>query len=231
MPAFCMGDQVDIWVKGALSYLWSNGSVDSNLSVSPNSSTTYSVTATDANQCVSDSSVFVEVLAVPDAQISTNMDTICRGATAILTASGGDQYIWSTGSSSSSIEVNPLVNTLYSVIASYSSAQINCSDTATFVQPVKRCNRFYVPSAFTPNGDGLNDYFGVIGVFKNIDNFNLTIYNRWGDIVYQTNDVLKPWDGKINGENAPNAAYTYRVVIRETFSEEYVLAGTLHLVR
>lgn len=231
--SICHGDNTTLTVQGGYTYLWNTGSVDSVLNIIPNNTSIYTVTSKTEFGCEADTSILVTVVPDPMAIITTTIDTLCKGSIATLTASGGDTYLWSTGSNSSTISIQPTQTTNYSVIASYSIAGISliCSDTAYFSQPVKRCNRFYVPSAFTPNDDGLNDYFGAEGVFTNIENYQIFIFDRWGKQVYYNNDVFAPWNGKINNEFALGGVYSYKIIIQESFSEEYVLTGTVHLIR
>ena len=88
-----------------------------------------------------------------------------------------------------------------------------------------------VPSAFTPNGDGLNDYLYPLNAYK-ADNLEFRVFNRWGQLVFETKDWTKKWDGKITGN--PQAPGTYvwmlRYINRDTgklFSEK----GTTVLIR
>ena len=74
-----------------------------------------------------------------------------------------------------------------------------------------------VPNAFTPNGDGINDEFRV--VFKSIKTYKITIFNRWGQVVYQSNDPSKGWDGRIGGK--PAAMGTYYYIIDATGTDTY----------
>ena len=74
-----------------------------------------------------------------------------------------------------------------------------------------------VPNAFTPNGDGINDEFRV--VFKSIKTYKITIFNRWGQVVYQRNDPSKGWDGRIGGK--PAAMGTYYYIIDATGTDTY----------
>ncbi|OYU94586.1 MAG: hypothetical protein CFE21_15015 [Bacteroidetes bacterium B1(2017)] len=67
----------------------------------------------------------------------------------------------------------------------------------------------YTPNAFTANGDGLNDEYKWVPVF--VKDFNIQIYNRWGQKIFETNDKNKPWDGKVNGENCQEDVYFYRL--------------------
>jgi gliding motility-associated-like protein len=64
-----------------------------------------------------------------------------------------------------------------------------------------------VPNTFTPNGDGANDEFRV--VYRSIKEFHMWVYNRWGKLVYKTDNPDKGWDGNINGRPAAEGAYYY----------------------
>jgi len=67
----------------------------------------------------------------------------------------------------------------------------------------------YIPSAFTPNGDGLNDMFGVKG--DGIKDFHLYIYNRWGEVLFESTNPRQQWDGKIDGNPAETGTYVYQL--------------------
>jgi gliding motility-associated-like protein len=66
-----------------------------------------------------------------------------------------------------------------------------------------------IPTAFTPNGDGLNDTFGPVGEGAEI--FRMVVFNRWGNILFTSNDINNHWDGIYNGEPVPFGAYTYEI--------------------
>ena len=67
----------------------------------------------------------------------------------------------------------------------------------------------YIPNAFTPNGDGLNDTFGVSG--EALKEFNLKILNRWGDIIFEAHNARDRWDGTYMGERVPEGTYIYLI--------------------
>ena len=67
----------------------------------------------------------------------------------------------------------------------------------------------FIPSAFTPNNDGVNDYFLNQGSF--VEEFEFIIYNRWGQRVFNTGDLHEHWDGKFNGKPSPSGVYFYRL--------------------
>jgi len=115
----CSGSSVTIAHSGGSAYLWSNGATTSSVSVVPNSTTSYSVTITDLCGCTSSLSTTITVLPVPSASIAVtdasgsvaNDGLICNGASAVLTASGGSQFQWNTGATTTSITVSPSVTT------------------------------------------------------------------------------------------------------------------------
>ena len=89
--------------------------------------------------------------------------------------------------------------------------------------------RLYVPNAFTP--DGLNSIFKPIGVFTEKDNYRFIIYNRWGQIVFETMDYNQGWDGKYNGKPAEFGAYTYYIHITNAFDKTFIKRGVVMLIR
>ncbi len=87
----------------------------------------------------------------------------------------------------------------------------------------------FLPDAFTPNGDGINDTFQPNGTF--FDNFQMVIYNRWGQSIYQTTDADKGWDGTVVGERAPQGQYVYKIVITDSTGKEFVKTGAVLLMQ
>ena len=88
---------------------------------------------------------------------------------------------------------------------------------------------FYVPSAFTPNGDGLNDVWKPVGSGLNGAKYEMIVFDRWGQLVFKTNDLEIGWDGKNmnNGEFVPAGIYPYKFRIGDIFDEkaEHVFEG------
>ncbi|MDT8308231.1 MAG: choice-of-anchor L domain-containing protein [Bacteroidales bacterium] len=228
----CHGDSMDVSVSGGADYIWNTGAITSVITVSPSVATTYSVTVTDNNNCENDTSMRIEVIPMPQPIITAEADTICRGATITLEASGGETYLWDNGQTSASIVVSPPVSTAYTVTATNSLNGVNCSDAYTFNLGVKRCNRFFVPSAFSPDGDNINDDFGPEGVFTSLEKFEVYIFDRTGRMIFYSNDPGLRWNGDDgDGKPAPNAVYIYRMIIKETYSDEYELFGSVTLLR
>jgi predicted transcriptional regulator len=123
----CLGESTTLTASGGTSYTWSTGNTGANLTVSPTSSTIYSVTATDQNGCSGTSSRAVTVSPLPTARISGTA-IICTGQATTLTASGGTSYTWSSGQTTAVITVTPTAFTSYRVTVSDANG---CSSTAS----------------------------------------------------------------------------------------------------
>jgi gliding motility-associated-like protein len=92
----------------------------------------------------------------------------------------------------------------------------------------------YIPNAFSPNGDGLNDEFKVIGHSENISSFHMYIYDRWGALVFESRDIFEGWDGKYKKKLAPVGTYVYKIeyfVGSTATQESKSMAGVVVLVR
>jgi gliding motility-associated-like protein len=93
---------------------------------------------------------------------------------------------------------------------------------------------FFIPNAFTPNGDGLNDVFGVIPRLDYINQYHISIFNRWGQMLFESSDLNLGWDGTYQGEACRAGAYVYRIVYNDFgmgTKETKVMEGTVVLVR
>lgn len=86
----------------------------------------------------------------------------------------------------------------------------------------------FIPNSFTPNGDGLNDTFGVYG--ESIKQYSMEIYNRWGEKVFESANINEQWDGTYNGKNVPEGTYVYRVTAREESGNNTSRNGTVNII-
>lgn len=87
----------------------------------------------------------------------------------------------------------------------------------------------FMPDAFSPNGDGVNDSFAPKGQF--VDKSRMIVYNRWGQVLFETNNAMEGWDGTVNGQPAVEGTYVYRVEITDSLGVSFVKTGTLLLAR
>ena len=106
-----------------------------------------------------------------------------------------------------------------------------CVDiTSQKIQELKSCY-IGVPNAFTPNEDGLNDFFYPLNAFKAND-LDFRVYNRWGQLVFKTNDWTKKWNGKIKDIPQPVGAYVWTLkYTHHDTGKKYSLKGTMMLIR
>ncbi|HEX5002501.1 MAG TPA: gliding motility-associated C-terminal domain-containing protein [Bacteroidia bacterium] len=86
----------------------------------------------------------------------------------------------------------------------------------------------YIPNSFTPNGDGLNDTFGVYG--EAIKDFRMQVFNRWGQIIFESTNVNQRWDGVFDGIPVPQGSYVYRVVASGVTGKTDTRDGTVNVI-
>jgi len=367
----CDGETSVLTATGADTYIWNTGDTNQNITVSPDITTTYTITGTDQYGCTSTSGITIQVSSSPVGAFDVPNTDICSGESTTITAMGGTNYIWSTNDNTATITVSPTENTTYYVTITNNegcsstaetsiqvhespeidftaiplegctpinvafTAQVTGSTnntylwrfgtngnlgTSTQISPTKLFQQsgnhdvsltvtsgygcsttllkpqyivahpipiadfyaspsmaelgnanisfinqsigasvwnwnfgdgassneqnpfhtyttggiftvelvvynqygckdstnkyvniihnlsFYVPQAFSPNGDGINDFFGPVGT--GIEEIDFKIYDRWGKQVFYTNDMDKHWDGRINGQ-LPNQSAVY----------------------
>ncbi len=104
-----------------------------------------------------------------------------------------------------------------------------CLDTIVKMVVVEPDFHVYVPNVFTPNGDGINDIF--LPITSGIKKYNLTIFNRWGQEVFQSFDAAKGWDGEYHGEIATPDSYVYRLSVSSLSGVEKKIEGKVLLIR
>jgi gliding motility-associated-like protein len=102
---------------------------------------------------------------------------------------------------------NVLDNKVYRVTA-YKRGNNLITSTSNYAEVIPPLS-VYIPSAFTPNGDGLNDTFGIKG--EGIRDYHIYIYNRWGEVVFESSNPRQQWDGIYQGNPAEQGCYVYKV--------------------
>lgn len=232
----CFGDAnagIDIEVNGGISpyiFSWSNGATTQNLNNLTNGM--YVLQMTDSNGCqLIDTTLILQ----PDSlqlslysplQFNSHNISFANGTdgSVDLTASGGTapySYLWSNNSNTEDI-----YNTAagqYNVIVTDSNGCIS-SASIVLTEPFELA----IPQGFSPNNDGKNDCFVVHGIESYPSNV-LTIYNRWGNVVYSQEGYTNKWDGNsINGQELPTGTY---FAILEVNNGDIVLKGYVELRR
>ncbi len=104
-----------------------------------------------------------------------------------------------------------------------------CHDDTTQCILIKQDPYLWVPTGFTPNGDGINDFFQMGGV--ELRSFQIYIYDRWGKLLYFSNSIEKSWDGKNMQQDAPEGVYVFKIDAVNKLGEKFTRAGSVTLIR
>lgn len=180
-------------------YLWSTG--EATQSASFFSGGTYSVKVSNQQCSIWDSTVVVGVAPIP----LDDYVTLCNVEKYTLDAgSAGVSYLWSTGETSQKIDIK--VAGKYWVVMNTSLCTL--SDTI-IVDGSLGSGVLWFPNSFTPNGDQLNDFFMVKGL--DITYFQMMIFNRWGDLIFETEKLDSGWNGMRNGKLVELDVYVWKV--------------------
>ncbi len=206
---------------------------------SPNSFTV-TLTVTSDSGCVSTltKTNYITVYPSPVASftVQPQATTITDPVISVTNLStGGNFWTWNFGDQDTSFVYDPASHT-YPDTGSYTitlitSTQYNCADTMFHAIVIEPDFLFYIPNAFTPDGDGINDNFIGKGVF--IKEFEMSIFDRWGNLIYHTNDINKPWNGKANHgtEMAQADVYVYKISVTDYNLRKHPYKGIVTLVR
>lgn len=224
------------------SFSWSpSGSLSNAASLSPvatpSHTTNYVLTVYDVLGCPKPTRDTVTITVRPKINAFAGNDTaVVIGQPLQLHASGGVVYNWSPPIALSNTSIaNPIAvyddsrdSVRYKVIV---GDEVNCVDSAyVTVKVFKTKPSIFVPTAFTPNNDGLNDVLRPIPVgIKQIKYFR--IYNRWGQLVFSTQKIGEGWDGKINGRMQSTNSYVWIVEAVDYLDNKFFQKGTLTLIR
>lgn len=152
------------------------------------------------------------------------------------TSKDASYYLWVFDSLGTSVAQNPSFtfrDTGYFNIQQIVLHTSGCTDTATVTIPILPIVDFYMPNAFTPNNDGINDEFIPVGRFFGLKSYTFSIWNRWGDRIFATNDYQEGWNGQRNntGEISPPGVYAYTIDYLDAFGKEKSLKGHCTLIR
>ncbi len=182
----------------------------------------------------------INVVSLPDASFSipSNISILNPTVTFSDYSSHAISWAWDFGD-----QFNPTTNTstvqnpthTYSATGHYCvtlvvSSAGSCFDTTRIYLDVLPEYSMYIPNAFSPNHDGINDEFYCKGT--NIVDFEMYIYDRWGNFVFYTNTMDKHWDGSVNGTSvAQEDVYVYIIKVKDNMKENHEYIGNITLVK
>jgi gliding motility-associated-like protein len=222
----CEGATIELDAgAGFVDYLWSTGERTQRINVSK--AGIYTVAAQQDNLCVSkDTMRIINVYTQPVNFLRPDA-ILCKGESLVLSSNQTfTAYAWNTGESKPQIKI--VSPGLYWLQVMDNN---NCTGRDSISITERNClNKIIFPNAFSPDGNKTNDVFKP-AYYGNVVAYSLQVFNRWGQMVFSSNDAGRGWNGTINGRAQPGGSYVW--VCRYTITSEQpkVIKGSLLLVR
>ncbi|MDA9120856.1 gliding motility-associated C-terminal domain-containing protein [Flavobacteriales bacterium] len=240
----------DLTQPTPVSWEWSFGDSDSGV----NSATTanpfhaysgpglydVSLAILTADGCVSDNNKteYIEVFPLPDANFEADPErtNVLEGEINFtdLSVDSIAEWSWDFGTGDLSTEQNPVytyTDTGTFIVWLQVVTNHGCEDETMRQIEIEPDFMFYVPNAFTPNSDARNDAFRGYGEGVNWDTYEMSIYNRWGEEIFFTNDIDNSWDGSFKGKTVPNEAYVWTINIDDLQGNRHTYRGHVTVLR
>src|SRR5690554_2888266 len=234
----CLGDSWTPNASGADSYSWTGGLTNGESVLGELGTETFVVTGTSANGCSATRSIVVSIFNQPDVNFTANpteglpvLDVDFEN-----TSTGADNYTWNYGDGFTEQNNNILNSHSFQNVGIYQVMLIGttvegCADSAVIIINVLFPDMIYeFPNVFTPNGDNQNDEFKLINP-ENIQSLEIQILNRWGNLVFESNDVFFKWNGKRfnTGTECNDGTYFYKATLTNLYGEEKEEHGFVQL--
>lgn len=221
----CAGGSRILVAGNHASYLWQDGSTAPTFTVHDKGR--YYVQVTDDHHCSATDIIDINTVLLPPSGFLKPVDSLCIYEQLRLSPRNNYQsYLWSTGAASASIPVTTPGTYILQVTDSK-----GCTGWDTTTVVLKEClEGFFIPSAFTPNNDKLNDFIKpVIGAV--VKEYHFVVYNRWGQVVFSTKDIHKGWDGSYKGVPQDAGLFMWTCAWQTEGDIPKMNKGTLTLIR
>ena len=239
----CAGERSIITANDYAHYHWSTGSTDQSISVTPQVTTTYSLTVSDEVGCSSSAETQVIVHPTPVAafapeQYLTFLEDGIANVHFIDFSQNAFTWVWDFGDqwSNSNTSSEPAPDHIYTHSGIYTVHQtvisdFGCTDSTSHMVSIQKPFYFYVPNCFTPDGDGINEIWLPQGEGVDESNYDCYIYDRFGRLVFHTDNLRQGWDGTENGKKLPLGTYVYviQTSTMDNVPKEYV--GTVTILK
>ncbi len=240
----CYGDTVHLRATGGNQYAWTpaEGLTNTNIAnpiATPQRTTKYEVVVSDDSNCKAYGHVTITVRNSMLKVSMTGPATACPGDAILFRDTSIGQIVnwhWNFGNGNTSNLQNPDIQYYPVTNGSFFPVTLTVTDTSgceqtekKFIRSVNNCY-IAVPSAFTPNNDGLNDFLYPLNAYKATD-LVFKVFNRWGQLVFETNDWTRKWDGTIRGVPQTTAVYIWMLTYKDENQRQVFLRGTTTLVR
>lgn len=234
--SICLGEKAYILCKGGVEYTWLN---PENVNfkkkgefteVSPKQSITYAIKGVNSFKCVD--TAYVHIHVYPKPFVKTESQYYAYWDKEVYLKAEGNSpgtYVWSPANYLSCVAcptptARPKESMDYKVVF---TDQNSCKDSS--IIHIIFESSVYVPNTFTPNGSNGNDLFKAVG--ENITNFQLDIFNRWGENIISFTDIEDTWDGTFNGKPCKDGTYSWKLRYVDSFGNEHFKLGHVNLIR
>ncbi len=246
-PADIFFDNLSFPIDETYSILWDFGDGGTGTDISPSYTYmdpgTYSVGVeiTSPIGCMTDTFFkdLITILPAPEAGFSYTPEDPSNLDPKVFfkdESTGANGWIWDFGTGVRSSVPNPMYT--FPDTGMFEVQQIvvhpsGCRDTLSRIIDIRPEVRYHLPNAFTPNNDGTNDVYKGVGILPGLRSFNMTIWNRWGEMIFETDDPDEGWNGLKNnsGKEAPNGIYLVMVSYTAPRGETYYLKAYATLIR
>jgi gliding motility-associated-like protein len=220
-PTVCIGSNATLTAQGASTYTWQpttglSSNVGSSVIVTPTATTTYTITGIDSVGCVDSTNVLVTLATLPKVSFFMTIPNYCQTQQVQFkdTLPLEADYLWSFGDGATGGSSDPIHT--YVLPGNYTvkllvTDSVGCTDTSSEDETIQATGVIAVPNAFTPSANGDNNYFAPHMLCESYSNYNLEIFNRWGQVLFQTNDLSAGWNGRYNGVLEPVGVYIYYI--------------------
>jgi gliding motility-associated-like protein len=236
----CPGDSAFISATasggyGNYHFVWThNGDTSQGIWVKPNSTFSYNVVVSDDCQTFTVSAFVVVTIVKPEANFMPISENLIEGLPISFynLTTNGYTYQWYFGDGDQSTLINP--NNIYDTAGTYYITLVawdakGCVDTIT--KPITILEEFYIyiPNAFIPDQDRINNFFS--GSFIGVKWIKMEIFNRWGELIYFSEDQNFKWDGTYQGKRVPDGVYTWKLTYKPNRSMEELMTGHVNVLR
>jgi gliding motility-associated-like protein len=235
--------RIRYFTEHGVSYLWSTSETTPAITVQPASTTDYMIRVSDTTGCGGTDEVVVFVNQLPPVNAGADTSVNCEGEALQLNATGAHLYAWTPGDGLSDPGIaNPTVTAVANADSMLyyltgTDTVTGCINYDTLTVQAECGFTLVAPQAFTPNGDGTNDFFTIFG--DNIDTYEIRIFNRWGEqVYYSTNagelsqgDTFKGWNGEYKGKPQDTGVYVYYIKAGKGNSKPIERKGNVTLIR
>lgn len=226
--SICRGETISLSVQEpGIDYEWSTGATTQSIDVA--SAGVYSVIA-DNGICLKTDMITISEKELPFIVLGPDT-TICRNIPLVLsTETNATQVTWSDGTTGSQLIVKE-AGTYRAIVSN------ECGESTDEIRiELENCEDYFIPNAFSPNNDGINDYFGPTESSAIINIEHMAVFNRWGAVIFESSNFTpkeekKMWNGRFRGSVAEPGVYLYMIRMHLKNGKKVLAKGSVTLIK